>query len=427
MKNLSISSSVTLRWQQGATTLFIVLILLLLSSLVVFYAARNAINEQRLSANEVRTKQAHAAATAGLDYALAYFAKDLDITSFSAGPQLYPNNTQASHYQSRFCSLATYGPPGAAPPDCPAAHTTAMTCTAPPNAELRTPVIVSCGWSDDDKAVVRIIAKASGTPSLAGAITAPVVSRGVTNLLTGGASVLNYFNDLTIWSGGAVPIQSNTGKTFVRDISTDPSATSPDFRTTGNSPACNNPPAHYTCSTDGRSLGPDVIPIDTALSTLSPGDFFERFMGKQPEPYRDTVATYKVDLNDTAVGSLAGSDLPTASTDSSSLGSITNLGNKVIWVEGNTSGLGDVGTQTKPVVLVIDGNLTISSNTVINGLVFVTGDVTGNGSPTIYGALIVAGANDLNGNPKIIFDPNVLSNARRLGKAAIVPGSWRDW
>ena len=67
--------------EHGASTLFITLILLLLSSLVVFYTARNAINEQRLSANEVRTKQAHDAASAGLDYAWLILPKVSDMVS----------------------------------------------------------------------------------------------------------------------------------------------------------------------------------------------------------------------------------------------------------------------------------------------------------------------------------------------------------
>lgn len=401
--------------EHGVSTLFITLILLLLSSLVVFYTARNAINEQRLSANEVRTKQAHDAASAGLDYALAYFAKGLNINAFPTGAQLYSNTSRPSYYQSAFCSLATYGAIGTNPPVCPTDHGSALTCTAPTTTELRTPVVVSCGWSDDDKAVIRMVAKGAGTPSLAGSITAPVVTSGVSNLLTGGASVLNYFNDLTVWAGGMVPIQSNTGKTFVRNLSTDPSATSPDFRNTGNSPGCNNPPSHYTCSTDGNNLGPDVIVNDTALSSLTPSDFFANFMGKEPVPYRDTVATYKVDLNNTLTGE-----------DSTSIGSITGKTDSVIWVEGNASGLGDIGTADHPVVLVVNGDLNFTASPVINGMVFVTGQVTGNGTPTIYGSLIAGSAN-LTGNAKIIFDPNVLGNARRLGKAAMVPGSWRDW
>lgn len=403
--------------QQGAGTLVVVLILLLLSTLVVFFTARTAVNEQRLSANEIRSKQAFDAASAGQDVGLAYFSRGsnpLDTTLST--PTLYSSGRPV-YYQVTFCSPTTYAT--ADLPACPSAHTGTLTCTHPTTSEGRTPIVVSCGWSDDDQAIVRQVQKASGTPSLAGDITAPVVSRGATNMLTGGASIFNYFNDLTIWSGGNVPIQSATGKSFIRDVSTDSTATSSDYRNTGNSPSCNNPPAHYTCSSQGgtiNSLGPDVIPQDSFLSSMSAAEFFANFMGRTPNTYRDTVATYRVDLDGTITGE-----------DSNSVASLTGLTDEVIWVEGDVSGLGDVGTLTHPVILVINGNLDLSANTNINGLVYVTGTVSGNGSPTIYGALISAGNVNTNGNLKVIFDPNVLGQLPHMGQPAYVPGTWRDW
>ena len=59
------------RRQQGAATIFITIVLLLAVGLIALYANRGAIMEQRLAANEIRAKQAFAAANAGLDAALA--------------------------------------------------------------------------------------------------------------------------------------------------------------------------------------------------------------------------------------------------------------------------------------------------------------------------------------------------------------------
>lgn len=401
--------------QRGAGTLVVVLILLLLSSLVIFFTARNAINEQRLSANEIRSKQAFDAASAGLDIAFSYFTDGGNSLSTTLStPTLYDGSGRPAYFQATFCSPSAYAT--ANPPACPTLHTVPLSCTPPASDEQRTPIILSCGWSDDDQAVVRNMQQASGTPSLAGAVTSPVVSRGTTNLLTGGASIFNYFNDLTIWSGGNVPIQSNTGKSFIRDVSTDSSPTSSDYRTTGNSPSCNNPPSHYTCSTDGISLGPDVIPQDSFLTSMTTDQFFANFMGKTPTPYRDTVATYRVDLNNGLTNE-----------DSTSLASISGMTDETIWVEGDASGLGDIGTADHPVVLVINGNLDLGANTVINGFVFVTGNVSGGAGATIYGALVATGNVGTNGNLKVIYDPKVLKNAESLGQAALVPGGWRDW
>lgn len=393
----------TNRNQRGAGTLFVVLVMLLLSSLVIFFTTRNAINEQRLSANEIRSKQAYDAASAGLDIALSYFSQS-GQTLTKLNPVTMANSAV---YQVTFCSPSWYATHDL--PTCPPKSTGTLDCDHHPDtgSESRTPIVVACGWSDDSEAVARHIQKASGTPSLAGDVTSPVVSRATTNLLTGGASIFNYFNDLTIWSGKDVPIQSNTGKSFIRNVATDPSATSSDYRTTGNSPGCNNPPTHYTCSTDGISLGPDVIPQDSLLTSMSTDEFFANFMGKEPTTYRDTVAT----------------DIIT----SAQTGTLNGKTDAVIWVDGDTSGLGTIGTQTNPVILVINGDLDLSSNTVINGLVFVTGKVTANGTPTIYGALISTGDVNATGNMKVIYDPKVLGKLTLLGRSAYVPGSWRDW
>lgn len=98
----------------------------------------------------------------------------------------------------------------------------------------------------------------------------------------------------------------------------------------------------------------------------------------------------------------------------------------VIWVEGNLD-LPNVGTPTQPVILVVNGDLTLSANSVVNGIVFVTGEVNGNGNPEVYGSLITSEGASITGNPLIIFDPLVVGRASNLGRAAKLHGTWRDW
>ena len=259
------------------------------------------------------------------------------------------------------------------------------------------------------------------TPALKGDVSTPVVTRGSADLLTGGASILNYFNDLTVWSGGSLLGQSNTGKTFIRDISTNATASLTDpYRTVGSSPACLNPPAGYQCATQGSTLGHDTVTGDTNLAALSPADYFQFFFGSTLSAYRDSTAGYVVDLSGTLTA-----------PDSTSISSINAMNDRTIWVEGvpgtPVSLPGNIGTATKPVVLIINGDLDLGSNIEINGIVYVQGNITGNGSPTIYGSLIGAGNASMTGNPKVVFDPTVLGKAPTLGKAGKVQGSWRDW
>lgn len=403
--------------QRGVATIFVTIVLLLAVALISLYTINSAVMEQRLSANQVRAKQALAAANAGLDHALAYIRNGgLDHSNAGTVDTVTSNTLTSSSGTASYYKVAYRKSTESPTVSCPSAHTDSFSSDTT-ITDLTKVSAVACGWSDDDSAVQRIVQLLSATPATGGSISTPVITKGTTNLLTGGASVLNYFNDLTVWSGGSLLGQSNTGKTFIRDVATNPTAsTSDNYRNTGNSPACNNPPVGYECSTQGSTLGHDTVGGDTNLSSLSAAGFFQYFMGQTPTNYRDNVATWVVDLNSTLTGENA-----------TSISSITNMTNNVIWVEGSTSLPGNVGTQAKPVVLVINGDLDLGSNIEINGLVFVTGNITGNGSPTVYGALVGAGSASANGNLKVIYDPSVLGAAANLGKAAKLQGSWRDW
>lgn len=404
------------RQVRGIAVLHVTMVLVLLGTLAVLYASRGGIAEQRSAANEGRTQAAYQAALAGLDHAIAYFAAGSDVSLFPAAGAtpatglLLPRST----YRVQFCS------PSATVPPCPAAPGDPLTCTAATGADLRAPVAVACGWSDDRTSRIQVVQKIAGSPATGGSITTPIVTYGSNNMLTGGGSILNYFNDLTVWSGGAVPTQSNTGKTFVRDTVSDPTPTpqTTNYMDVGNSPSCNNPPAHYVCSSRGSALGPDVIANDSALSSLSFAQFFATFMGASPSDYRSSRTTYTVD-----------SSLPASPTNATSVSGIPadKRSNQVIWVEGSVlSQIPDLGTPTAPVVLVINGNWDVSGSPVINGLVFVTGNVTGTGNPRINGSLIASQVS-INGNMVVVYDPTRLAIAGRAGTASTVPGSFRDW
>ena len=119
-------TSVSSHRQQGAATIFITIVLLLAVGLIALYANRGAILEQRLAANEVRAKQAFAAAQAGLDAALAQWhtttpgipttnADRIVLTTLQNGVAGQP-----SYYQARFYDADS----AVAKPACPAVNTT---------------------------------------------------------------------------------------------------------------------------------------------------------------------------------------------------------------------------------------------------------------------------------------------------------------
>ena len=294
---------------------------------------------------------------------------------------------------------------------------------APQPPSLTQIVVVSCGWSDDETSVQRVSQIIGPSDSGTGNVAAPLVARGNTNLAVGGATILNYYNDLTVWTGLDLLGGSATAKTMVRNIVTDPLPTGDGRIPPNSSPACNNPPAHYECSTQKSTLGHDVVSGDTNLSGQTAAGFFQYLFGKDPVAYRDSTASWIVD----PAGTLA-------NRNTTSIDSIRNMTDRTIWIEGNVNGTMPSGAQTvigarnKPVLLIINGDLDLSSfNGEINGMVFVTGNVTGGGSPTIYGSMVVGGNASLTGNLKIVYDPGTLSSVPKIGKAAKLPGTWRDW
>ena len=400
------SMNATPRSQRGAATIFITIVLLLAVALIALYTNRGAIMEQRLAANEVRSKQAFSAANAGIDAALAFWRGGGDPLAVTANPPISgtldrAGTGNASYYRARFCSSA------AAIPACPLTLAAAMNCGTA--ATVTTQVVVySCGYSDDQTSVQRVSQVVGPSKSLAGTVSTPLIAKGTANLLVGGATVMNYFNDLTVWSGLSLLGQSNTGKTFTRDIVTDPYVKpTRDFRATGNSPACNNPPAGYSCSTQGSSFGHDTVTGDTNLSSKTADEFFTYTFGSSPDAYKNATAGTVV--------------------AAANAGTIAGLTQDSIWVEGNASLSGVIGSIAKPKLLIIHGDLNLGSNVEIHGTVYVTGNLYGNGNPTIYGALIVAGDANASGNLKIIYDPAAIGGTNEIGKPAKLPGTWRDW
>src|SRR5574338_456687 len=141
--------------QRGAATLFMTLMLLLIAGLVLLYTSRGAIMEQRLSANEIRAKQAFAAANAGLDHALTYMQDKAGIDhNGDKVPDSLSNqqliNTGASnvpsYYALRYCQTN-------ATATCPTAHCAGVLPTCTPNTaptDFKDDMAVACGWTDAD-------------------------------------------------------------------------------------------------------------------------------------------------------------------------------------------------------------------------------------------------------------------------------------
>lgn len=165
-----------------------------------------------------------------------------------------------------------------------------------------------------------------------------------------------------------------------------------------------------TGSSDKNTVGPDISANDATLSGMSSATFFQTFFGTTAANIKNSVTNYYV---------------------SGSVPSLDGVTNSSIWIEGDYSQTGntDIGTATGPVLLIVNGNLSLGGNVTIYGFVFVNGTMSSqSGTPDIIGGFATAGNLSLKGNPDISYNSSVLNFAtQQTGNYAKVPGSWRDF
>ncbi len=109
----------------------------------------------------------------------------------------------------------------------------------------------------------------------------------------------------------------------------------------------------------------------------------------------------------------------------------SGMGGGITWIEGDTriTGSGTIGTADKPILLIVNGNLTMAGNNTYNGLIYVTGnhDVEG-GVSNVNGAILVEKHHSTAGVLCINYNPAILNNiGKAVGPLGKVAGSWRDF
>lgn len=172
------------------------------------------------------------------------------------------------------------------------------------------------------------------------------------------------------------------------------------------------------------SLASDyVITADTVMHDQSAELFFASFFGMNSDYYRDQPKMRQV-----AVGTTCGSDCATP------LQTQIASGAQMFWLDAAATLSSNVtlGSLTNPVVIVVNGDLTISQPIQIYGLLYVRGNLSwtnpsGAGVPaTVTGAVVTEGNVTAAGpgSVNMVYDQGVmqiLNNQR--GSFVRVPGS----
>lgn len=242
--------------------------------------------------------------------------------------------------------------------------------------------IKSTGVSDDNTST-KIVSQMANQGSLLATVPVGPVSiiGGVT--MSGNTSVVNSTSNISINSGSTVTLNGSSSTT---------SATSGSNRTT---------------------TGSDIQQNNSSLQNMTTNDFFLLYFGASMTDVKNNV-TYLY---------------PSGSTPN--LSGITGAS---IWVDQSLSLAGNItiGTAANPVILIINGDLTISGSPIIYGFIYVIGNVsTGvTGNPQIIGGIAATGNLNLQGNASITFDSSVIDgvfNQISANYFAKVPGTWKDF
>jgi Tfp pilus assembly protein PilX len=310
--------------QTGAATLAVAVIMLLVVSVLVFHSHTAGWLEQRATANQARAKQAHAAAEAGLEEALAVLNADT-----------------GSSKRDQYLTVASPGTFNGA------------------NVAL--------------------------TPSTGAGLTYEVT---FTLIATAPANTFRLESD-----GGS------------------------DCTSASNLSTCTS---RARVSQAVRVIGFSRLPAISSYSNppfTSQAAFFESIFS----------------ASQTEIQALA-----TTINSGASLGIATS---GLVWHQGNLDLNKVVGSAANPVLLVVEGNLTLQSQATIYGFVYVTGNLTCNlcmsstlnpDQRAIQGAVATAGANNLAGEnvnkPPAVPVPNVMTRLDTTApRFAKVIGTWRDW
>jgi hypothetical protein len=307
--------------QAGAATLALTVIMLLVVSALVFHSHTAGWLEQRATTNQVRAKQAHAAAEAGLEVALAVL--NADSGTPNRATYLNASETEAGKFSINATPIALTGTPGAG-----LSYSVTYSLVSPDVAPADRFLLTSSGGSD-----------------------------------------CTDVNTLNSCSGRARVSQ-------VVELT----------------PILLNPPAQ---------------PNDRITVAAS----FTNFFGA-------SRATVKALTNPITTGTY-----PNPSPSG------------LVWYSGNLTLSGTVASAGSPVLLVVEGNLTIPTGVVLNGFVYVIGTVNcvSCANHSIEGAIAIDVEGTSNLNPSDVRFPNDGANgplARLRTTAprfAKVIGTWRDW
>ncbi len=423
--------------QQGAATLLTALVLLISITLVILLTAKTVLVETQVTADNYRTSQATAAATAAMDQAVAYFyAGGLDQDGVWGvdykGPGTEPTTANcampAAAATTAFPMTLTAGAqttlahfyfnntPTSPLPTNPT--TKDIACGSKPS-DMTQALVTAKGWSDDCTAV-RTITQCVTTFKIFPdkRLHQPVVSKAGVGAF-GNATLINRYTNSNIWSGGAATASGAAFATYLRPSNTE----SADY-TTDQLDSADKTANTQLVSNKKTGNGIDIITDDPTLGTITTSTTDLTDPAKNQLFYMLFAQTKSVIK---AAADTAGQLFPTGTSLTGKTG--------LVWVEGDGSLSGNdvIGSPTSPVILIINGDLSFTGGT-IYGVVYVTGATKITGNPVVKGSIVAENSAPSTGAGALTLvykpwggDGTASPPPFMAGTGAVIAGSWKDW
>jgi hypothetical protein len=418
--------------QHGFATLALMLLLFFTMLLVAAYANRGLLFEQRASANQVRAAQAFEAAEAGLEWAIAQLNHPQRIDARCRPSTL---STDPS-FRERFLRID---------PDSGQQQPAVWLSAGTPIALQSACVLEAGGWAcscpADGHPVLDVVESDDGTSQPAYAVQFSAEPQaGLIRITSTGCSSAD--GPCRPAAGGrpdaSVRLQVVLG--LLPGLSTAPSAPLTAQGSVDAGTAALG--LHHTeaasggvalraggsligsalrlTTAPGGATGTAASTHDAALVSLAPDRLFASHFGLDKATWRSHAAVQAVRCQNEC-----GKDLA-AAIDSASGNRMISIGS-----DARIDGPITLGSPQQPVVIVVDGSVTLTGNVTLHGLLYAA-DVHWNDATHpqafVRGAVISESGYGGNGAPDLIYDATLLRSLRRqTGSYARVPGSWRDF
>jgi len=423
---------------RGIGTLAVTLILLFVTSIGVLYANRSVVFAQRSSVNQAQATLAHEVAEAGLEWAVGMlnspyeigsdctfltttnvsFRKRYVLTGYNAAPPT--TNVVAATNTFPGCKIDPAS--GTTTCSCPTAPASGTAVASPSNAAAMLPSFtVAFQNVAGDPEAVQVTAYAC------------TAQRAVCSSTSFGDADGNARLSMTVKlrpllrAVPPAPLTCGTSCTIGGsfNIANTNVATNGILVNAGTTISTANGTAMTTLQ--GQPAANALVGNDSSLARLSSGDptcsnsaMFKTYFGSTLSEYQNAPSTRTLSCG-------------SASDCESKLNNAYADGWRAFYMASDMqlSGNNTYGSVAEPITLVTPNALRINGNNTFYGVIFSNNadwNNNGTGSSTIQGVQITCAAYNANGNGSIIYDADVLKNARRLtGLMVRVPGSWRDF